>query len=158
MKTAADSCESILMLLLEATKFQRACHFSERTFPCKGFERKLYTTSNCLEILGKFIQKTSEVRCTLRRIMLLVVLITPALVPQPWLWKTCHGGNKLRDPLSSPAPGLPLPLFLLLSASLSRILSLVLMWHLPLALFLKPNVSSTKQPLRGACWKKVAIS
>lgn len=31
-------------------------------------------------------------------------------------------------------------------------------WHQPLALFLIPDAPSTKQPLRGTCWKKVAIS
>lgn len=92
------------------------------------------------------------------------LLITAASVPRSGPWITCHKGNELRDLPSSSAKSTvnpiawALPLNLPLWAPSPSFCSLAEMWHQPLALFLMPNAPSTKQPLRGTCWKKVAIS
>lgn len=66
------------------------------------------------------------------------------------------GDHKDRPP--SPHAALSISLCSFLPALLCCSRPLAALWNSPPVLFLMPTVSSTKQPLRGACWKKVAIS
>lgn len=66
------------------------------------------------------------------------------------------GDHKDRPQSPHAAPSSSLSSFW--SALLCCSLPLAQLWNPPPVLFLMPTVSSTKQPLRGACWKKVAIS
>lgn len=106
-------------------------------------------------------------RCSPHNLTACFNLHIPSFVCWPSLWINCHRGNKIRVQVVKFRPThtmriskytLTFCFSFLPPASLFCTLSLDEMWHLPPAVFLMPNVSSAKQPLRGTCWKKVAIS
>lgn len=154
--------------ILSATKLVKAYNVIQLALYCNDFESQLYTASSCLKILEKSIQKPSEVNCALHIIWLPVLIFTPlALCPDPVFEYTATEeiSSEFACQVQDHSLCIPKQCFDSLSPSpffcppASRAISHQLRcgsshWRY----FLMPNVSSTKQPLRGACWKKVAIS
>lgn len=94
-------------------------------------KRTHHTASSCLIIVGKSIQKPTDVSYTFYIIWMRFNLHTPAFVPQPRLSINCHRGSKLRVYLKIEAPTLLLPLLLFVFLPL---LQSLLRWDVALAI------------------------